>query len=194
MKKSEQWPRYKYRLIAERLMGEYLPDKAVTGFESSYWVTRGVDMEVTAREEFEQKKRMKVERVGFVWSSADKNIGCSPDGLIVGTGDKEAVEIKSPAPWTQIEYLLAADEDKVWQDYKCQVQGQMIVGQFEAVHFWAYHPRMPPKYVLTRPELPFMTVLRQMLADFLGELHRDYLRAREMGTFIRRDEIMNCVD
>src|SRR5262245_48735735 len=177
MKKSDQWGRYKYRLIAEKLLGEYLPDKAMTG-ESGYWLTRGIDMEPHAVDAFQRAHNMKIERVGFVWTE-NKRLGCSPDGVIAGTHDTEAIEIKSPAPWTQVEYLLASREDKVWQDYRCQVQGQMIIGEFHCVHFFAFHPRMPSKYVFTTPDLSFQAVLRQMLHDFLGELERDYARAKE---------------
>ena len=190
MQKSEQWPKYKYRLIAELLMNEYLPEKAITG-ESGYWLNRGIDMEKPAAQAFERKHGMMIDRIGFVWNGPNKKIGCSPDGLIAGSGERVAIEIKSPAPWTQTEYLLAEKEEDVWQRYRCQVQGQMIIGQFEGIHFWSYHPRMPPKHVFTEPDLPFIKILRQMLADFVGELDKDHRRALELGTFIRAEEILN---
>ena len=190
LKPSAQRRPYMFRLIAERLLNEYLPEKAVTG-EAGYWLNRGIDMEAPAGEAFEREHNVKIERIGFVYSSEQKKIGCSPDGLILGTNEKEAVEIKSPAPWTQMEYLLAKADEETWQRYRAQVQGQMIIGQFEAVHFYSFHPRMPPKYVQTLPDLKFQTTLRQALADFLGELDDETQRAREMGTFITAEGIMN---
>ena len=191
MRKSEQWNKYKYRLLAERLMNEYLPDRAVTGGESIYWMNRGIDMEVSAATAFEHATNQKIEHIGFVWDSAKKKLGCSPDGLIVGSKERQAVEIKSPAPWTQIEYLLAEEDDEPWQQYRCQVQGQIIIGGFEGVHFWSYHPRMPPVHVFTEPDLLFIGILKELLAKFVDELDSDYKRAKELGTYITAEEILN---
>ena len=193
MRKSEQWPRYKYRLVAEKLMDEYLPERAVTG-EAGYWMNRGIDMQVVAEAAFEKAHGVVIEPVGFVWESERKLLGCSPDGFIAGSNDKAAIEIKAPAPWTQVEYLLAEKDDRVWQDYRCQVQGQMIVAQLEAVHFWAFHPRTPPKHVFTEPDPPFIRVLRQMLWDFIGELQKDYARALELGPYLRREDVLDYLD
>jgi YqaJ-like viral recombinase domain len=183
---------YLYRLIAERLMNEYLPEKAQPYEQPLYWLNRGIDMEPVAVQAFERAKNKQIERIGFVLGP-NKKLGCSPDGLIVGSNDKEAVEIKSPAPWTHMAYLLAQADEEAWQHYRCQVQGQILIGGFDAVHFYSYHPRMPPKYVLTEPDLPFGKILRQALEDFVGELDRETERARELGPFIRLEEIANGV-
>lgn len=193
MKQSEQWPRYKYRLVAETLMKEYLPERVVRD-EAGYWLNRGIDMQPIAEEAFEKAKGVIIDPVGFVWESDRKLLGCSPDGFISGSNDKEAIEIKSPAPWTQIEYLLAEDGEEPWQRYRCQVQGQIIVAQLEAVHFWAFHPRMPAKYRQTEPDLPFIRVLRQMLWDFIGELQEDVQKARELGPYLSREEVLEYCD
>jgi hypothetical protein len=182
LKLSDQRHKYKYRLVAERLMNEYLPTRAVTG-ERGYWLDRGIDMETHAIEAFERQHNMKIEPVSFV-TTDDEKLGCSPDGLIAGTEEREAVEIKAPAPWTHVEYLLAKQQEKTWLEYRCQVQGQMLVGGFQVVHFYSFHPRMPPKYVPTIRDKGFQKVLKEALDVFCRELDEAEAHARKMGTFV----------
>jgi hypothetical protein len=184
-KESRQRRAYMCRLIAERLMNEFLPDRAMTE-RAAYWLDRGIAMEPIAVQAFQREAQLPFEPVGFVISphGGEYAPGCSPDGLIAGAD--QAVEIKSPAPWTQVEYLL----DGPGTDYKPQVQGQMIVGEFECVHFYSFHPRMPPKYIITLPDVKYSATLRQALADFIGELDEDTEKARALGKFIPVEEIL----
>ena len=56
--------------------------------------------------------------------SDDGRIGCSPDRTVMEKGGRYSlVEIKCPAPWTHIGYLL----DGPGADYRQQVQGQLLV-------------------------------------------------------------------
>jgi hypothetical protein len=194
-KRSGQRAKYMYRLIAEHLLNEHLPERPTTEERESknYWMDRGIAMEPLAIEAFEKEHQMQFEPVGFVTSPLGR-LGCSPDGLVAGKN--ESIEIKAPAPWTQISYLLAkADDPKgPWKDYRPQVQGQLLVGHFDCVHFYAFHPRMPRKYVMTEPELGYMATLRQALDDFLGDFDTELLKARELGTYITAEEILNLPD
>lgn len=184
-KKSRSWNDYLYRLVAERLLNEYLPQRPDTEARESrlYWADRGIQMEPIAIRAFEQQLGLMFEPVGFIQSPM-KKLGCSPDGMVVGKN--ECIEIKSPAPWTQLKYLLEGPG----KDYKPQVQGQMLVGDFERVHFFAFHPRMPAKHVPTEPDLPYTLTLMQALDDFLGELDAQTERARELGIFKSAEEIL----
>jgi hypothetical protein len=185
-KLSEQRKTYMYRLLAEKLLNEHLPERpgAEERESKNYWMDRGIDMEPIAIKTFEQEHSIRFEPVGFV-TAANGRMGCSPDGLIVGKN--ESVEIKAPAPWTQIKYLL----EGLGTQYKPQVQGQLLVGGFDCVHFYAFHPRTPNKYVMTVPEFPYMATLRQALDDFLGELDASLQKARELGNYLTAEEIMN---
>ena len=182
-RKSEQRKGYLFRLVAERLLNEFLPMR-VSADKNLYWADRGLEMEPIAIKAFEKENNVQVERIGFV-TSPHGRLGCSPEGLIVGKN--ECVEIKSPAPWTQIEYLLEGPGT----DYRPQVQGQMLVGHFDCNHFYAFHPRMPRKYVLTLPDPGYMATLTQALEDFLGELDEQTQKARELVVYIRAEEILN---
>lgn len=184
-KKSEQRKGYMYRLIAERLLGEHLPARVTSEGGRTYWLDRGIDMEPVAIKAFEEERKVLFEPVGFITSPLGR-FGCSPDGLVIGKN--ESIEIKSPAPWTQMEYLLAG----LGSDYKPQVQGQLIVGNFDCVHFYAFHPRMPRKYIRTDPELSYIATLRQALDDFVGELDAETQRAKELGIYVRADEVLRA--
>jgi hypothetical protein len=194
-KRSGQRERYMHRLIAERLLNEHLPERPSTEERESknYWMDRGIEMEPIAVKAFEKEHKVEFQPVGFITSPLGR-FGCSPDGLIAGKN--ESIEIKAPAPWTQVTYLLAKLEDPKgpWKDYRPQVQGQMLVGGFDCVHFYTFHPRMPAKYVCTLPQSAYMATLRQALDDFLGDFDTEFQKAKELGTYITVEEILNLAD
>lgn len=168
---SAQARKYMYRLIAERLLKETQDDEL--GYVQ--WVSRGKSEEGNAAAMFEFTHERPLRPGGFV-TTDDGKLGCSPDRLV---GTNEAVEIKSPAPWTQIGYLL----DGPGADYRPQVQGQLLVGDFEAVHFYSYHPQMPPFEQITLPDRAYQRLLQGTLAWFCDELEKSTERARELGAY-----------
>ena len=171
-KLSAQAVAYKYKLIAERLLKESMDDQL-----KIEWIEHGKVEQPNAARQIEFTTDVRLDPVGFVTSN-DGRIGCSPDYLVHGRD--EAFEVKCPAPWTQIGYLL----DGPGADYRPQVQGQILVAGFKAVHFYAFHPRMPPYYRTTLPDLPFLAVLESGLLQFCDDLDRDTERARACGAYI----------
>jgi len=169
---SKQATNYKYRLISERLLKESMDDEI--GFVR--WVGHGKENEPNAVALFEFTSERRLEPGGFC-TSDDGRIGCSPDRLF--PGHKEAVEVKCPAPWTLIGYHL----DGIGDAYRAQVQGQILVGGFEAVHFWAYHAQMPPYHLITLPDRAYLGLLAGYLNRFCDELDRDTERARALGAY-----------
>lgn len=170
-KLSEQRTKYMYRLIAERLLQESMDDPI-----HSEWMERGREMEPYAATQFAFLEDCVLEPVGFVTDDTDR-IGCSPDRLI--SGRNEAVEIKCPAPWTQIGRLL----DGTDADYKPQVQGQLLVGGFERVHLYSYSDRMPAVHLITLPDPYFQKQLERHVWDFCDQLEDATYRARKMGVY-----------
>ena len=170
-KVSEQRHAYRYRLIAERLLKESMDQPL-----SVEWVERGKELEPHAVAHFQFLNQVELEPVGFVTTN-DGKLGCSPDRLVKNKA--QAVEIKCPAPWTQIGYLL----DGPGADYKPQVQGQILVGGFECVHFYAFHDRMPSLLETTRPDPAYLKLLIGGLSQFCEELDRETERARSLGAY-----------
>jgi YqaJ-like viral recombinase domain len=171
-KLSTQARPYMFRLIAERLLNETMDDQL-----RIEWVERGKIEQPHAAAQFEVVQETKLDWVGFV-TTTDGRWGCSPDALV--DGRNEAVEVKCPAPWTLLGYHL----DGLGADYKPQVQGQMLVGEFECVHFYAWHPRMPPFHQVTLPDPLYQQSLRDALERFSDELEHETERARALGMYL----------
>lgn len=166
--------KYIYRLVSERILQQPMPDS----FVSSY-MERGSDLEGTAARALEERLGCRLLECGFITNKA-KNLGCSPDRLI---GKKEAVEIKVPSPWVHIGNLidgpsLGTRDTHSPDKYRAQVQGQILIGNFNSVHFWSWNPGLPPKYVQTLPDDKYIKSLDTLLGLFLEELDQteDYVR------------------
>jgi YqaJ-like viral recombinase domain len=167
---------YMNRLIAERLLG-YSMEKR----ERTYWTERGGELEPEAARAF--AKKMGCEFVeGSVFVTNDEGtLGCSPDYLIMRRSRmREALEIKAKAPWNHVGYL----REGPGEDYKQQVQGQLWVGEFDVVHFWAFHPQMPPVHIEVTRDEKFIERLETEVTMFLIDLEKETERCRAMGTFV----------
>ena len=169
---SEQRYDYMFKLIAERLLKESM-DQAL----STEWVQRGKELEPDAVRQFMLVNEVELEPVGFV-TSDDGELGCSPDRLVHNKA--QCVEVKCPAPWTQVKYML----DGPGPDYKPQVQGQLYVGGFDVCHFYSYHPRTPAVHIETYPDAHFQAAMRNQLDQFLDELAEYEERARAKGAYV----------
>jgi len=177
---SKSAPKYMYRLIAERLLNEPTDDEL--GYVQ--WVDHGKGQEPNAVAQFQFNIATRpLEPGGFI-TTDDGRLGCSPDRLF--PGHKEAVEVKCPAPWTQIGYLLDGPDEA----YRPQVQGQMLVGEFDAVHFYSWHPRMPAFHKITLPDAGYLAKMRDILSTFCDVLDQYTERARALGAYavVRRVE------
>lgn len=168
---SEQAQSYMCRLLAERIIGRPLDDIFPTK-----WMEHGSRFEGEALNKFEESCQQHVETVGFV-TTDDGKWGCSPDGVI--KPENAAVEIKCPSPWKQMQYLLYGRG----KEYRTQVQGQMLVGEYDQVYFFSYFPGMPPVSILTPRDDKFINVLRSALLAFSEALDRETERVRKMGAF-----------
>jgi hypothetical protein len=168
--------KYKFRLVAERLLQQSMDDR----FEN-YWTKRGKELEHQAREAFVDARNCTgIDEVGFV-TTDDGKIGASPDGflLIDGKRSREGLEIKCPSPWVQVEYLLEGLEN----NYRPQVQGQMLVAGLECMHLWCWHPNMPEVHLPTLRDDDYIKKLARALFDFCNELDAETDRARRKGTY-----------
>ena len=168
--------KYLFRLVAERLLEQAMDD----GFES-YWMKRGSDLEDQALEAFVGLRNLGGRKVGFFTAMNDR-VGASPDyvleetvGIRLGTG----LEIKCPAPYTQVEYLIDGPGDK----YKAQVQGQLFICNWQFMHFWAWHPAMPPFHMVTGRDTVYIARLISALEQFCEEVDAAEAFARGKGAY-----------
>lgn len=134
-KDSAQWKKYCHGLIAERLT-----KRRLDAYVSPY-MERGTELEMDAMNEYELQSDVETFPIGFVTNDAG-TIGCSPDRLV---GENGLLELKCPAPQTQVGYLLG---EELGTDYYPQLQGQLFVTEREWVDILAYHPEI--RFVVKR--------------------------------------------
>lgn len=173
---------YAYKLIAERLLK--IPTETIEGQQ---WMDRGKELEPEAVRQYEFVNDVETRPVGFI-TTDDGMIGASPDRLI--KGKPAALEIKCPAPHTHIGYLLEGPGD----DYRPQVQGQLLVGEFEHADFYSYHPRMPACTLRTFREEPYLRLLVDALDQFKKTMFDMLERAKSMGVFQAYEEAATPTD
>lgn len=180
---SRQALAYMYRLVAERMLNETLDDD----ISFVKYVRDGKEREPQAVALFDFLNEIRLEPGGFC-TTDDGRLGASPDRLLKGM--MEAVEVKCPAPQTQTKYLLDGPDD----DYRAQVQGHMLVGGFQAVHFFTYHPQMPPYHKITLPDRHYMTALQSALNAFCDALDVMTERAKRIGAYVKTRQVETPFD
>lgn len=125
---------YAKRLAYEIITNEPLPSI------STKWMERGVDLEPEAARMYEFQTDSRCEEVGFI-TDDDRTMGCSPDRFV---GEDGGVEIKCPAGWTHIDYLLDA---KHGPQYRQQIQGTLLITGRKWWDRMFYHPLLKPVIV-----------------------------------------------
>lgn len=164
--------KYMFRLIAERMLGQAMDD----GFENA-WMRRGSDLEEQALVEFQGRQERWTGRKAGFFTGLNDMVGASPDYIInerTGVG----LEIKCPAPYTMIEYLIDGPGDR----YKAQVQGQLMVCEWQTMHFFAWHPSMPSVRIIAYRDEPYIAKLTEALEEFCDQLdeYTDFVRGKGM--------------
>ncbi|BAQ84184.1 putative phage-type endonuclease (TIGR03033) [uncultured Mediterranean phage uvMED] len=127
---------YINQLIAERYTGQSTP------VHVTEWMVHGNDFEPIARANYEFITDEKVSEYGFIFDDS-REFGCSPDGLV---GKDGGLEIKCPAPTTQIAYFR--NQEIGVKKYYAQIQGCMMVTNKKWWDFFSFHPNLP--HVLVR--------------------------------------------
>jgi hypothetical protein len=171
-KLSTQARKYAHYLAAESLLGRSLDTDM-----AQEWMQRGREMEPDAARMYQFEQDVETRPVGFI-TTDDGTIGASPDRLLVGCNG--ALEIKCPAPQTHVGYMV----DGFGNDYRVQVQGQMLVGEFDFVDRYSYHPELPPVLVRTERDDPFIALLSDALGEFLDLRDECVEKVRKLG-FVR---------
>lgn len=166
---NKERKRYMYRLAAERILGEVMPDR----FEGNEWTERGSNLEEKAADKLAELVGCSLKVCGFIKEERDR-WGCSPDRILADRN--EGAEIKAPAPWTHVQYLCEGLGDRHPQ----QIQGQIMIAGFDAVHFWSYYPNaaLPPVHIVVRPDDGFIAKLHRELERFSDEISvvEDFIR------------------
>jgi hypothetical protein len=170
---SKERKQYLYRLVAERILNEPMPPR----WEGNDHTERGIEMEPRAVSALEARLGGAMDPGGFIIGDGGR-YGCSPDRIWRRTKAlTEAVEVKCPAPWTHIGYMVDGPGEK----YKPQVQGQLLIGGFERCHFWSYHPSFAPVHVVTERDDVYIRKLKNLLELFCDQLDQTESWVRRHG-------------
>jgi putative phage-type endonuclease len=122
---------YMAELVAYRLTG-----RREESFTSAAML-RGVELEETARTEYEMRNLASVEQVGIAYHPTIIDFAGSPDGLV---GAEGGIEIKCPNTATHIDTLL---NGTIKKDYIIQMQSYMAVTGRAWFDFVSFDDRLP---------------------------------------------------
>ena len=167
-KRSASAKPYMRHLLAELVIGRPIQEIKTS------WMQRGNEMEGEAISFYEFDQDVEVQRVGFILNDAG-TYGCSPDALVDPRG---MAEFKCPSPGVHIGYMLWSD---VSQDYRVQLQGQLLVAERDWVDICSYHPELSPVIVRVEPDLPYQQLLREALDEFAAEMAAEAAQLIERG-------------
>lgn len=132
--KGEQVRKLACQMAVDRIYG-YPQDYNFCG----YHMERGKMEEPFAIEEYEKRTGKKVERIGFATNKFGvTTIGCSPDGGV--TKDGRLLEVKSRINREQMRVFLL---DEMPDDFRLQVQCQLMVCELEVCDFISFSNGMP---------------------------------------------------
>ena len=170
---SAQAADYALRLVAERLLNQTTAET----FDGP-WLERGKELEPMAAQQYEFVHEVVTVPVGFI-TTDDGTLGCSPDRLVAHPSLKLALEIKCPSQHVHLGYLLNGTTD----DYKPQVQGQILIAELDRADLYAYHPQMPAALVQTPRDDAYLAKLSAALRQFVALLDDMHQRALKLGAF-----------
>lgn len=119
-------------LAVERITGQ-----CVETYQNAA-MARGSELEGEARDAYSFESGLAIQECGFVQHPTMPYVGCSPDGLI---GDSGLIEIKCPASMQK--HLESLRNGAHAQEYRWQLQHQLMVTGREWVRAISYDPRFP---------------------------------------------------
>lgn len=131
-KESAARSNYRAQLICERLT-----EKSQEREFQTWDTKRGIELEPFARVEYELKRGVMVNTVGFVKHTTIQMAGCSPDGEVGADG---LVQIKCPKNAIHLEYLLTGI---VPVEYRPQMHFEMACTGRQWSDFVSYNPNLP---------------------------------------------------
>lgn len=170
---------YKKELVAERIVG-VLGRKDVYVSDAMKW---GQMNEEIARTTYQLRTGNKVTKAGFA-VMLDENgkelpIGVSSDGLIADDGN---LEVKSLEPHNHLYNVVKNYEynQTMPDDYKAQVQGQMLVLDRSWTDFVGHDSRMPAGLdllaVRVERDEDYIEWLKDELLIFVKEVEADFMQ------------------
>jgi hypothetical protein len=130
----------------------------------SFWMTWGIENEPSAKVAYTERTGRQIEEVGFVLPDDTDAFGCSPDGLV---GTEGLLEVKCPAPETLICYH---GNGELPDQYRPQIQGQLLITGRRWCDFWAWHPQVAPFLLRVDADPVYQDKILECLFQLLKEI------------------------
>ncbi len=163
---------YLYRLAGEIITGEPTEET----FQSKA-MERGKVMEADAVADYEERKGVKIKRIGLgVNFTGLKRCGASPDGIV---GFDGGLETKTMRPDLMIPLLLKGAQMR--PEHQAQVQGNMMVFERDWWDLKIYWPKMPDFTVRVTRNEAYIRELMNQVEVFNHDLKRLVEQLRKMG-------------
>ena len=158
---------YRAQIITERLTG-----LSYEGYVSAE-MTRGADLEASAKHAYSERYGYPVVDVGFVPHPTITWFGASPDALV---GQDGLVEVKCPNTATHLSYWL---EQKVPTKYQPQMLAQLACTGRKWCDFVSFDPRLPEDMALFcvrfTPTADDILEVERRAKEFLIEIEHELL-------------------
>jgi putative phage-type endonuclease len=165
-KRSQQRQKYLYKMAGEVITGDY-----AEGF-STYWTSRGHEVEPEGRELFEFIHGP-VQQCALVYQDDRRLWHCSPDGIM--PEKEQGLEIKCPSLPVHMEYL---DKGKLPTAYKIQVQMSMMVTGWPVWWFLSYYPGVRPLILPIERDETLIPLIQEAVEEFCADLKKLVERLR----------------
>ena len=134
---------YHFSLAVEQIVGGEV-DRWLGNIHTDH----GVEAEQEAVEAYEAITGRKLEHIGFVTDDKGR-AGCSPDAVVVG--EKRGVEFKAYQGAKTVETFCNYIETGIPALERLQIQGSLLITEFEAWDFVLFHPELEPKIITLEP-------------------------------------------
>lgn len=157
----------------EKKLAEWWQGGPLPGFSGAFDMEQGQILETEARPWYALTYNVDIQRVGFI-TTDDGTAGCSPDGLINGSG----LEIKCPQAHTHVGYLLAG---VLPDEYAAQVHGSLFVTGLPAWRFVSYRRGFPPLVLEVERDEEICETISNALALFQEQLEEGKGRMIEIN-------------
>lgn len=150
-----------YENVLAKIAGEIITQEEEESY-SSPAMERGIELEDEAAEYYENIFDVKTDKVGFIIPDEEdllhEWIGISPDRKI----NEGILEIKCPLIKTHLKYIRM---NQLPNEYKWQVQGQLMVSEAKWCDFMSYYPNMKPFIIRVYPDEKMHLELRNRLIE-----------------------------
>lgn len=173
-KKSAQQDSYANQIIAELLLC-----RPVERNFDTYAMQWGREHEDQAANLYMFETGYDLEHGGF-FVNDEMTRGSSPDAIVLDNGKwVGGAEIKCPEnPTNHVEFLLLKE---INPKYKPQVQGQMLVAEFEWIDWFSFYPGMPCNRITTHRDEDYIRLLDEALQEFEEKVQKKLGRLAELG-------------